>query len=69
MGLSEQTVSYAALVKNVAMNDYGYWRVIFSAAPGVDSAVTVCQTGIDKATAVSLAAVAYSHLTGQRVKT
>jgi hypothetical protein len=66
-GLYEQTLNYSALVKSIDMSDYGYWRVTFSAAPGVDSSVLVCENGIDRATALSLAVASYSHVSGQKV--
>lgn len=67
MGLLEQTRRYAAIRKSADMGPYGYWTVTYSAAPGVDITVQVCQTGITPATAASLADAALTALTGQKV--
>lgn len=68
MGLLQQTLKYKAVRKSVLMNEYGLWVVTYSAAPGVDIAITACQTGITPERAVELAGIALFIQTGQEVQ-
>lgn len=68
MGLLQQTLKYTAIRKRVEMNPYGLWAVTYSAAPGVDITMTVCQTGITPERAAELADVALTVSTGQEVQ-
>lgn len=53
--LNAQLARYDAIVLSVKMNDYGYWVVTYSVAPGVYLPVTVCETGITSTEAVTRA--------------
>lgn len=55
----------------VTASDYrifGYWRVTFSAAPGVDLSCLVCDPYIDGQTAIDQAIVTLRSVTGQNVR-
>lgn len=56
-----------AIVKDAQYTINGYWEVTFSVAPGVDRTITVCESIVDRSTAVDLASVTLRSLTGQRV--
>lgn len=58
---------YTALLKRAEMSQHGYWQVTYSLAPGVDTTVTLCQTGITREQAIADASATVTHLTGQEV--
>lgn len=66
--LSAREIKYDALVKNVRMSNYGYWVVTFSAEPGLDLSIMVCQTGIGPDNAVTSAGATLTTSTGRKVK-
>lgn len=59
---------YDALIVDVRMSDYGYWVVKFSVAPGVYLSMMVCQTGVTRDQAVTLAATGLVAQTGSKVR-
>lgn len=58
---------YSAVMLSVEMNDYGYWVVTYSVAPGVYLPVTVCETGITSTEAVTRASATVTATTQQEV--
>ena len=68
-GLSAREIKYDALVKNVRMSDYGYWVVTYSAEPGLDLSLMVCQTGITPDQAKHLAEATLTTSTGRKAAT
>jgi hypothetical protein len=57
-----------AIVKDVTFSHYAYWRVTFSAAPGVDLSVMVWDAYIDAQSAIDQAIVTLRSVTGQNVR-
>jgi hypothetical protein len=68
MALQEQLAKYDAFVSSVEMNNYGYWQVTFSVAPGLSLSLTCCQTGIDREQAVDSVTGTLRMVTGQTVR-
>lgn len=66
--MSAREIKYDAIVKSVALNQYGYYVVTFSAEPGLDYPVTLCDNGLEASEAVALAGIVLTAQTGRRVK-
>lgn len=56
---------YEPILVSVEMNQYGYWTVTWSPEPALRFPVTVCQTGISREEAVSLARAVLDHTPGK----
>lgn len=65
--LLDKISKYKAIVKSAVYTVNAYWLVTYSVAPGVDTAVTVCDSIVDEGTAIALANITLTSLTGQEV--
>ena len=67
MGSRELIAKYDAIVSHVEFDNYAYWEVTYSVAPGMYRTITVCYAGIGPQEAVRLANTTLTVTTGQKV--